>query len=113
MGVMGIIAGVLTFVAPGITALALLMVIAIWAIGVGILQIVAAIRLRKVIEGEWGLGLSGVLSVIFGVLAAIHPGAGALGVLWMIATYAIGFGFFLIVAGARVRSFTTAKLAHA
>jgi uncharacterized membrane protein HdeD (DUF308 family) len=113
MGVLGIVAGVLTFRAPGLTALALLLVIASWAIVVGISQIVAAIRLRKVIEGEWALGLSGVLSVVFGVLAAVHPGAGALSVLWMIATYAIGFGLFLIVTGARVKAFASRKLAHA
>jgi uncharacterized membrane protein HdeD (DUF308 family) len=113
MGVAGIVAGVLTFRAPGITALVLLMLIASWAVVIGVFQLVTAIRLRKVIEGEWALGLSGVLSVVFGLLAAIHPGAGALGVLWMIAVYAMGFGFALIVTGLRVRSFAPGKLAHA
>jgi uncharacterized membrane protein HdeD (DUF308 family) len=113
MGVLGLVAGVLTFLAPGITALALLVVIATWAIGVGILQVVAAIRLRRVIEGEWALALSGLFSVVFGVLAIIHPGAGALSVLWMIATYAIGFGVFLILAGIRVGSFAATQVAHA
>jgi uncharacterized membrane protein HdeD (DUF308 family) len=112
-GILGIGAGVLTFRAPALTALALLMLIASWAVVVGILQIVAAVRLRKVIEGEWAVGLSGALSVLFGVVVAIHPGAGALGVLWLIAAYAIGFGFSLIVAGVRVRSFAAGKLAHA
>src|SRR5512138_1243701 len=82
-GVLGIAAGVLTFRWPGVTALALLVLIASWAIGVGALQIVAAIRLSKVIEGEWALGLSGLLSLTFGTLAVLHPGAGALGLLWM------------------------------
>jgi len=112
-GVVGIAAGVMTFRAPGVTALALLMIIASWAIGVGALQIFASIRLRKVIDGEWALGLSGVLSLAFGVLAILHPGAGALGLLWMIAANAIGFGVLLIVVGFRLRSFGAGKLAAA
>ncbi|HVY40171.1 MAG TPA: HdeD family acid-resistance protein [Polyangia bacterium] len=113
MGVVGIGAGVGTFMVPGITALVLLTAIAAWAIGVGVLQIAAAVRLRKVIEGEWALGLSGLLSVVFGVLALAHPGAGALSVLWLIAAYAITSGFTLITAGVRVKSFAAGKLAHA
>jgi len=112
-GVLGIAAGVMTFLWPGVTALAVLVLIASWAIGVGSLQIVAAIRLRKVIEGEWALGLSGILSLAFGVLAVLHPGAGALGLLWMIAAYAIGFGTLLVVVGFRLRSFGTRKLVAA
>jgi uncharacterized membrane protein HdeD (DUF308 family) len=113
VGVLGIVAGLLTFLVPGITALALLMAIAFWAIGIGVLQIVTAIRLRRVLERDWALGLSGVFSVVFGVLAIVHPGAGALSVLWMIAAYAIVFGLSLIAAGVRVRSFAPRKVAHA
>ena len=113
VGVLGIAAGMLTFRWPGVTALALLLLIASWAMAVGALQIVAAIRLRKVIEGEWALAVSGVLSLAFGVLAVLHPGAGALGVLWMIAGYAIGFGILLIVVGFRLRSYGNRKLAAA
>ena len=112
-GGVGVAAGVLTFRWPGVTALALLVVIASWSIAVGALQIVAAIRLRKVIEGEWALGLSGVLSLAFGILAVLHPGAVALGVLWVIAAYAIGFGALLIVVGFRLRSYGTRRLAAA
>ena len=113
MGTLGILAGVLTFRAPGLTALALLMVIAGWAIATGLLQIVAAFRLRKVIDGEWALGLSGVLLVIFGILSMIHPGTSALGVLWMVAANAVGFGILLIIAGFRMRSLASHKLAPA
>jgi uncharacterized membrane protein HdeD (DUF308 family) len=113
VGALGIAAGVVTYRWPGLTALVLLMVIASWAIGVGVLQIVAAIRLRKEIEGEWALGLSGVLSVAFGILAAFHPGAGALAVLWMIGGYAVGFGVLLIALGFRLRAFGHHKLAPA
>jgi len=112
-GLLGIATGVLTFRWPGPTALALLLLIATWSIVMGGLQIVAAIALRKVVEGEWALGLSGVLSLAFGVLAVVHPGAGALGLLWMIASYAIGFGVLQIGVGLRLRSFGARKLAPA
>ena len=113
VGLLGFAAGVVTFLWPGITALALLMVIAAWALVMGIFQIVAAIRLRKEIEGEWLLGFSGVLSVIFGVLMVINPGAGALALLWVIAAYAIIFGVLLIVLGFRLKSYATRKTATA
>lgn len=104
VGLLGIVAGVLTLWWPAITALVLLMVIAVWAIVTGIFQIVAAIRLRKLIEGEWLLGLSGLVSVIFGMLMVASPRAGALAVLWIIALYAIAFGVLLIVLGVRLKS---------
>jgi uncharacterized membrane protein HdeD (DUF308 family) len=92
VGVAGIFAGALTFVWPGMTALILLMFIASWAIVVGALQIWGAIRLRKEIEGEWLLGLSGLLSIAFGVVMFAQPGAGALAVVWLI-------GWFALLAG--------------
>ena len=113
VGVLGIAAGVLTFKWPGLTALALLMLIAAWAIGTGVFQIAAAVSLRKAIAGEWALGLSGVLSVAFGVLMMLRPGAGALAVVWMIGANAISIGIFLLVLGFRVRAVTHRKLVHA
>lgn len=92
VGIAGILAGALAFVWPGMTALVLLMFIASWAIVIGVLQIWGAIRLRKEIEGEWLLGLSGVLSVAFGAIMFAQPGAGALAVVWLI-------GWFAILAG--------------
>ncbi len=92
VGIAGILAGLLTFVWPGMTALVLLMFIASWAIVIGVLQIWGAIRLRKEIEGEWLLGLSGLLSVAFGIIMFAQPGAGALAVVWLI-------GWFAILAG--------------
>jgi uncharacterized membrane protein HdeD (DUF308 family) len=113
VGLLGIAAGVVTFLWPGITAMALLMLIAAWAFMMGIFQIAAAIRLRKEIEGEWMLLLSGVLSVAFGVLMVIYPGAGALAMLSLIAGYALVFGVLLIVLGFRLRSRGTHKPAAA
>jgi len=104
MGVLGILAGVMTFLAPGMTAVALLLLIAAWSVVVGGLMIVTAVRLRDEIEGEWFLGLAGLLSVLFGVAMCVFPGRGALAVVWMIAGYAIAFGLLLILFSFRVRT---------
>jgi len=91
-GVAGIAAGVVTFVWPGITALALLYVIAAWAIVTGVMEIAAAIKLREQLPGELLLVLSGICSIAFGVLMMIWPGTGALALVGLIAAYAIVFG---------------------
>ena len=102
-GILGIAAGVLTFLWPGMTALVLLLFIASWAVLMGIFEIAAAIRLRKHIENEWLLALSGLVSIIFGVLLFLQPGAGALAVIWLIGSFAIFFGILLIALGIRLK----------
>jgi uncharacterized membrane protein HdeD (DUF308 family) len=102
-GLVGIGIGVLTLFAPGITALALLFYIAIWAIATGVLEVAGAISLRKEIEGEWLLILSGIASVLFGVLLVARPAAGALAVLWLIGSYAIVFGVLMIMLAFKAR----------
>ena len=102
-GVAGIVVGVMTFIMPGITGLVLLMYIAAWAVITGVLQIVAAIRLRKEIKGEWLMILSGLVSVAFGVLLFLQPGAGALAVAWIIAAYAFIFGVLMVLLAFKVR----------
>lgn len=111
-GILGITAGVLTFMAPGITALVLLIYIAIWAIATGVIQVVTAIRLRKEISGEWLLVLGGLASIVFGVLLMVQPGVGALALLWLIAAYAVIFGIILVVLALKARTFD-AQAAHA
>jgi uncharacterized membrane protein HdeD (DUF308 family) len=106
-GLIGIVAGVLTFVWPGITALALLLLIGAWAMVTGIFEIVAAIRLRKEIRGEWLLVLSGALSIIFGVLLFIAPGLGAIGLAWGLGAYAAASGAVLVALGVRLRTHHT------
>jgi uncharacterized membrane protein HdeD (DUF308 family) len=103
-GLAGILAGIVTIFWPGITAVALLYLIAAWSIVTGILEIMAAIELRKELTNEWMYVLSGVLSVAFGVVVVLFPGAGALALIWMIAAYAILFGFTLVALGLRLRS---------
>jgi uncharacterized membrane protein HdeD (DUF308 family) len=104
-GVVGVGVGTLTLSAPGLTALALLFYIALWAVATGVLQIVAAVRLRKEIEGEWMLGLGGLASVAFGLVLMARPMAGAVALLWIIATYAIFFGLLLVVLAFKARRF--------
>ena len=93
----------MTFFWPGITTIALLMVIAAWAIVTGVFAIAAAIRLRKQIQGEWLLGLSGALSVLFGLALIAFPLAGALTIAWLLGAYALALGVVLIVLGIRLR----------
>ena len=106
-GLLGIAVGVVTFLAPGITALALLFYIAIWAVATGALEIVVAIRLRKEIPNEWLLVLGGLASVTFGVLLMARPQAGALAVLSLIAAFAFIFGLIHVVLAFRARSFVS------
>jgi uncharacterized membrane protein HdeD (DUF308 family) len=103
-GLLGIAIGILTYHNPAITALALVLYIAAWALVRGIFEIVTAIRLREQIEGEWLLALGGVVSIAFALLLLWAPGAGALALLWMIAAWAILFGSVLVVLAFRLRA---------
>lgn len=102
-GLLGIGIGIITWIAPFAAGLALLLYIAAWAITTGVLEVVAAIRLRREIVGELWLGLAGVLSIGFGVLLLAFPLAGALAVLWVLSSYAVAFGIVLVLLGFRVR----------
>jgi uncharacterized membrane protein HdeD (DUF308 family) len=102
-GIVSILAGVGAFAFPGLTALVLLFIIAAWAIVKGALEVVSAVRLRKVIDNEWAWIAGGILSVIFGLILLVFPGAGALAVVWLIGAYAILFGITLVGVAWRVR----------
>ena len=104
-GVVSIIAGGMAFYYTGMTTLVLLMFIASWAIIIGAVQIWAAIALRKVLEREWLLILSGVLSIAFGVILFAQPGTGALAVVWTIAWYAMVFGGLYIALAFRLKQY--------
>ena len=102
-GLLGIGAGVLTFFYPGIVALALLYLVAFWAIVTGVTEITAAIRLRREIKGEWLLGLSGLASVLLGVVLIALPETGLLVWVWWMGAYALASGVLLIWLSFRLR----------
>jgi uncharacterized membrane protein HdeD (DUF308 family) len=102
-GVVGIAAGVIALVFPIFAAEILILLIAAWAIVTGAFEIVMAVRLREEISGELWLALAGVASILFGVVVFVYPAAGALSIAWLIGSFAIVFGAFLVMLGWRLR----------
>jgi uncharacterized membrane protein HdeD (DUF308 family) len=107
IGIVGIIVGLLTFHAPQITALALVIYIAAWALMIGTSEIALAVKLRREIKGEWFLILMGLASIVFAILLLWNPVAGAAAVIWLIAWYAVVLGVLAIFFGFRLRSLRT------
>ena len=108
-GIVGIVAGVIAFVATDVAGLTIVLLIGVWAIITGVMQIMAAWSLRKEIENEFWLGLAGFLSVVMGVLFLMNPLGGALATVWLIGIYSIAFGIFFIMLAFRLRGFDTDK----
>jgi uncharacterized membrane protein HdeD (DUF308 family) len=104
VGVLGIIAGLVTYLMPGLTTLVLLTVIGVWALLYGVSEIVGAIRLRKEIDNEWLLMMHGALAVLFGLMVLFRPGAGALALIWVIASFAFASGVLLVALAFRLKS---------
>lgn len=92
MGVIGIVAGVVTFMAPGLTALSLLYLVAIWAIAMGTFQVIAAIQLRREIDNEFWMALGGIASIVFGAFLVASPGTGLLSLVWLVGIWSVVFG---------------------
>jgi len=107
IGILGIVVGLLTFHAPQITALALVIYIAAWALMIGASEIALAVKMRREIKGEWFLILMGLASIAFAVLLLWNPIAGAAAVIWLIAWYAVVMGILAIFFGFRLRSLRT------
>lgn len=103
VGVVGVLAGIYAFVSPGLTALALLTLIGVWAVFTGVMEIIAAWRMRQVIENEFWLALSGIVSVIFGAYVLAFPGEGALAVIWIVGIWAIVAGVIYVLLSLRLR----------
>jgi uncharacterized membrane protein HdeD (DUF308 family) len=106
IGLLGIAAGLVTFMMPGLTAVLLLFFIAGWAIATGVFQIIGAIKVRKEIDNEWLLILGGIISVLFGVSMMLAPGAGALALVWVIGAYSVVIGAIFVALALRLRKHT-------
>lgn len=104
-GIAGVVIGVITYLHPGFTDLTLVYVVAAWAFVIGIFEIVGAIDMWRMLPGAGWLGLTGALSVIFGIVAAFRPGVGILAILWLIGFYAILAGVTRLVAAYRIHQF--------
>ncbi|HEY2589900.1 MAG TPA: HdeD family acid-resistance protein [Tepidisphaeraceae bacterium] len=102
-GVLGILAGIIAIVHPGLAITVLLLFIGFWAIARGIMEIVAAIALRREVANEFLLLLSGLISILFGILLVARPGTGALALVWLVGTLAIVYGVFEIGLAFRLR----------
>ena len=102
-GGVSLLAGAAALAYPRQTAILFLYLLAAWALLAGVVQIIAAWRLRAEIRGEFWLGIAGVLSVLFGILLIFRPGAGALTMLWLIAGYSVLFGIVLIAWGLHLK----------
>jgi uncharacterized membrane protein HdeD (DUF308 family) len=102
-GVIGILAGIAAFLFPGAAVLTLLYIIAFWAVVTGVLEIISAIQLRKEIDNEWWMILSGIGSIIFGVLLVLFPLSSIVTLLWLFGIIAIAFGVFTVILAFRVR----------
>ena len=92
MGVLGIVAGIVTFAWPGLTALSQLYLVAFWALAMGTFQVVAAVALRRELDGEFWMALGGVMSIVFGALLAVFPGEGLLSLVWLVGIWSVAFG---------------------
>ena len=107
IGVLGLLAGLIVLWNPALGGITLTYVIAAWAVVVGILEIISAIRLREEIDNEWWLILTGILAVIFGILVFTNVLAGILTIAWVFGIFAIVIGILSIVLAFRVRDFGT------
>ena len=103
-GFAGVIAGVVAFVFPGLTALLLLLLIAAWAIVTGLLEMYAALRFREELRDEWLLGAAGFISLVLGAALVALPGAGLLAMVWLVGAYALLFGASMFALASRERA---------
>lgn len=102
-GVVSLAAGAAAAFWPGVTAIILAIMIGVWAIVRGVIEIMGAITLRKTITNEWWLGLAGLVSILFGAMLVMSPGAGALALVWVIGVYAVALGVLLTLLAFRLR----------
>jgi uncharacterized membrane protein HdeD (DUF308 family) len=102
-GILGIIAGIAAFLFPGAAVLTFFYIVVAWAIVTGAFQIINAIELRKEIDNEWWMILGGAVSIIWGIVMLLYPGAAILTLLWLFGISAIAFGVLMGLLAFRVR----------
>lgn len=103
VGILGIVAGIIALVWPGITALALLYVIAFWALVLGLSNVVNGFGLKGDSGGRWMFILSGLAGILLGILLLVQPGEGALALVFTIGFLAIVWGVITIIGSIRLR----------
>lgn len=106
-GIAGIATGIITFFLPEVTLFALVILVASWAFVTGIFEIISAIKLRKIIDGEFFMIISGLLSIIFAVIVFLIPGAGLVFMIYLIGIYALMFGIMMVFIGFSMRNYIT------
>ena len=104
IGLMGLAAGTVAFLWPGLTALALITLIGVWAVAMGVMEIIGAIWLREGLRDEWMLIAAGLLSVLFGIAILLRPGLGALALAWSVGAYALLNGVLHVAFAVRLKS---------
>lgn len=110
LGVVSLAAGTIAMLHPAITTVVLIMLVGANALVTGVTDLVAAVRMRKIIHHEWLLALSGVASVLFGALVLLFPtGAGALALAAFIAVYALVTGALMVALALRLRSWRSGQ----
>jgi uncharacterized membrane protein HdeD (DUF308 family) len=107
-GIVGVVVGAIALFMPAIGALALTWLVAGWALATGLLAIAAAVRLRKIMTGEWLLALTGVLSVVLALFVAVFPGVGVILLVTWIGAYAFVYGIITLALAVRVKQWTRA-----
>jgi len=95
--------GLAAVIFPGAVASVLLMFLAVWLVVGGIYRIMFAVSVRKYVDNEWWIGLSGLLSIVLGVLFFAYPVAGLLSITVWIGAVVLLYGIFQIMAALRLR----------
>ncbi len=102
-GIAGLLVGLFAFIWPQTVAVVVVTLLGIWALITGVLEILAGVRLRAMMEGEWLMISVGILSLAFGLLLILIPASAVVALLWLVAVYFILFGIVLVVLGLKVR----------
>jgi len=103
-GIAGIIAGLFALIFPAIAAVALVILVAAWALVTGVMELVFAFKANQDTAIRWMFAISGILSLILGILMVAKPLLGALVIVWVIGAYAVLAGILLIILSVRLRS---------